>query len=344
MNKEERSDFDLTRRLRRLRHSAPIRKMVQDVYLRPSDLIYPLFVTEEKDVRREIKSMPGQYQLSLEHLVDEARETQALGIPAVILFGLPVVKDEHGSSAFDENGIVQQAIRAIKNELPELIVIADTCLCEYTSHGHCGVVQETNQEGMPKGLPKGYVLNDQTLDVLCKTAVSQAAAGADIVAPSGMMDGMVRAIRNSLDHSGYSHVPIMSYSVKYASAFYGPFRDAADGAPQFGDRNTHQMDPAESKQAFNECELDIQEGADFIMVKPALAYLDVVARLKQRFPQTPLVAYNVSGEYAMVKAAAANGWLDEKAVVTEKLTGMKRAGADLIITYHARDFCRWLNQ
>ena len=329
----------MTRRPRRLRINETVRSMVRDVQLHPSDLIYPIFVTEGTNTRTEISSMPGQFQISLDHVAAEAQQISDLGIPAVILFGIPAAKDSQGSGAFAEQGIIQQATRAIKQQVPDLVVIADTCLCEYTSHGHCGLI---NDEA--NSLPEGYVLNDESLRLLAETALSQARAGADIVAPSGMLDGMVRAIRCELDANGFQHVSNMSYSVKYASAYYGPFRDAADGTPQFGDRKTHQMDPAESKQALAECELDVQEGADFIMVKPALAYLDVARDLRIRFPHLPLVAYNVSGEYAMVKAAAQQQWLDERAIVIENLTAMKRAGADLIITYHAKELCQWLNQ
>jgi porphobilinogen synthase len=265
-----------------------------------------------------------------------------LGIPAVILFGLPAQKDPVGTENFAENGIIQQAIRAIKKELPELVIVTDVCLCEYTDHGHCGVLNTDIDLLLNEHLPEGYVLNDETLDVLGQVAVSHAQAGADIVAPSGMMDGMVAAIRKALDDFGFEHLPIMSYTVKYASAFYGPFREAADGAPKFGDRKTHQMDPANAKEALREAALDVAEGADFLMVKPALAYLDVIYRLKTQFPELPLVAYNVSGEYAMIKAAAEKGWLDEKTAVLETLLSIKRAGADLIITYHAKDAAGWL--
>ncbi len=324
----------LSRRPRRLRHSAALRRMLQQFQIRTDDLIFPLFVTHGNDVKRPIESMPGQFQFSVDRVVQEAQEAFELGIPAVILFGIPATKDDMGSDAYADQGIVQQAIKAIKKQLPQLLVIADTCLCEYTNHGHCGVVD----------VDSGYLLNDPTLQLLQRIAVSQAKAGADIIAPSGMIDGMVQAIRESLDQHGLDNTPIMSYSVKYASSYYGPFRDAADGAPQFGDRRTHQMDPAEKRQAIQEAQLDVQQGADFLMVKPALAYLDVISELRQRFPEMPIVAYNVSGEYSMVKAAAANGWLDERAVVMETLIGMKRAGADLIITYHAKDICQWLSQ
>jgi porphobilinogen synthase len=275
--------------------------------------------------------MPGQFRLSIDRLAQEASEITALGIPAVILFGIPAEKDPVGLENFAADGIVQQAIRALKEAAPDLLVITDVCLCEYTDHGHCGLLDVL-----------GNVLNDETLVILGKTAVSHAEAGADIVAPSGMMDGMVGAIRQALDGAGYRQIPVMSYAVKYASAFYGPFRDAADGAPKFGDRKTHQMDPANAREALHEAAIDVAEGADFLMVKPALAYLDVIHRLRETYPELPLAAYNVSGEYSMIKAAAAAGWLNERGAVLETLLGIKRAGADLIITYHAKEAARWL--
>lgn len=318
-------------RHRRLRQSANLRAMVRETHLHVEDLIYPIFVIEGEHVKQEIPSMPGIYQFSLDRLNEEVAEAVDLGIKSVIVFGIPAEKDEVGSQAYCEHGIVQQAIRQIKQTYPELVVIADTCLCEYTSHGHCGVVE--NEQ----------VLNDPSLELLVKTAVSQAKAGADIIAPSNMMDGFVTAIRQGLDEAGFAHVPIMSYAVKYASAFYGPFRDAANSAPQFGDRKTYQMDPANRLEAFREAESDVSEGADFIMVKPALAYLDIIRDMKNHF-HLPIVAYNVSGEYAMVKAAAQNGWVNEKQIVMEMLIGMKRAGADLILTYFAKDVARWLQE
>ncbi|ANB61042.1 porphobilinogen synthase [Anoxybacteroides amylolyticum] len=318
-------------RHRRLRQSANLRAMVRETHLHVDDFIYPIFVIEGENVKQEIPSMPGIYQFSLDRLNEEVEEAVRLGIKSVIVFGIPVEKDEVGSQAYCEHGIVQQAIRQIKQTYPELVVIADTCLCEYTSHGHCGVVE--NEQ----------VLNDPSLELLVKTAVSQAKAGADIIAPSNMMDGFVVAIRQGLDEAGFTHVPIMSYAVKYASAFYGPFRDAANSAPQFGDRKTYQMDPANRLEAFREAESDVREGADFIMVKPALAYLDIIRDMKNHF-HLPIVAYNVSGEYAMVKAAAQNGWVNEKQIVMEMLMGMKRAGADLILTYFAKDVARWLQE
>jgi porphobilinogen synthase len=331
-----------TIRPRRLRHTAVLRAMVRETELNPADFIYPLFVTHGQEIQSSIPSMPGISQLSVDKAVVEAGEAARLGVPAVILFGLPAAKDPVGLENFAPDGIIQQAIRAIKDRLPEMVVITDVCLCEYTDHGHCGALNIGNGRRPNPTLPEGYVLNDQTLDILGQTAVSHAEAGADIVAPSGMMDGMVAAIRQALDGSGYHHLPIMSYAVKYASSFYGPFRDAADGAPKFGDRKTHQMDPANAREALREAALDVEEGADFLMVKPALAYLDVIYRVKERFPELPMAAYNVSGEYAMIKAAAANGWLDEQTAVLETLTSIKRAGADLIITYHAKEAAQWL--
>jgi porphobilinogen synthase len=283
--------------------------------------------------------MPGVFQLSIDQLACEAHELTALGIPAVVLFGLPAEKDPVGLENFAADGIVQQAICELKRAVPELIVVTDVCLCEYTDHGHCGIL---NTHDLHPHQEEGYVLNDETLDILVDAAVSHATAGADIVAPSGMMDGMIAALRAGLDAYDFGHIPIMSYAVKYASAFYGPFRDAANGSPQFGDRKTHQMDPANSREALREAALDVAEGADFLMVKPALPYLDIIRQLHDQFPELPLAAYNVSGEYSMLKAAAANGWLEEERVVLETLTGIKRAGADLIITYHAKDAARWL--
>ncbi|PZX07045.1 porphobilinogen synthase [Psychrobacillus insolitus] len=319
-------------RHRRLRKTAGLRNMVRETYLHKEDLIYPIFVAEGENIKNEVASMPGVFQFSLDHLGAEVDEVVELGIPAVILFGLPLEKDAIGTQAFHDHGIVQEGIRFIKNRHPELVVIADTCLCEYTDHGHCGVVNEKEQ-----------ILNDPSLDLLAKTAISQAQAGADIIAPSNMMDGFVTVIRQGLDAAGFSDVPIMSYAVKYASAYYGPFRDAADGAPKFGDRKTYQMDYANRMEAIREATSDIEEGADFLIVKPALSYLDIIRDVRNNF-DVPIVAYNVSGEYAMVKAAAINGWIDEKQIVLETLTGMKRAGADIILTYHAKDVARWLEE
>ncbi len=333
----------LTARPRRLRATAALRRMVRETALGADDFIYPLFVTHGKGVERPIASMPGISQLSVDRLPAVAEEAAQLGVPAVILFGIPAAKDPVGEENFDPDGIIPRAIRALKEAAPELLVITDVCLCEYTDHGHCGLLNTGNGAGRPQArLPEGYVLNDETLPLLGRVAVAHAAAGADIVAPSGMMDGMVAAIRAALDGAGFSHLPIMSYAVKYASSFYGPFREAAEGAPQFGDRKSHQMDPANAREALREAALDVAEGADFLMVKPALPYLDVIRQLRDRFPELPLAAYNVSGEYAMIKAAAANGWLDERSAVLEALTGIKRAGADLIISYHALEAAHWL--
>lgn len=328
-------------RPRRLRAHPALRAMVRETWLTATDFIYPLFVTHGQGVRTPIASMPGIAQLSVDQAVLEAEEAAALGIPALMLFGLPAHKDPVGLENFAPDGIVQQAIRAIKTAVPHLILVTDVCLCEYTDHGHCGLLHSGGNGEHPH-LPEGYVLNDETLGVLADTAVSHAQAGADIVAPSGMMDGMVAAIRAGLDAADLTHLPIMSYAIKFASSFYGPFRDAADGAPKFGDRKTHQMDPANGREALREAALDVAEGADFLMVKPALPYLDIIRQTRDHFPELPLVAYNVSGEYAMLKAAAANGWLDEERAVLETLTSIKRAGADLIITYHAKDAARWL--
>lgn len=316
-------------RHRRLRQTANMRALVRENYIRLEDFIYPIFVIEGQNIKNEISSMPGIYQFSLDRLSEEMDEVVSLGIKSVLLFGIPAEKDECGTGAFHDHGIVQEATRFIKEHYPDIIVVADTCLCEYTSHGHCGVIEGDQ------------VLNDPSLTVLTQTAVSQARAGADIIAPSNMMDGFVAAIRQGLDEAGFENVPIMSYAVKYASAFYGPFRDAADSAPQFGDRKAYQMDPANRMEALREAKSDADEGADFLIVKPGMPYLDIVRDVKNHF-HLPIVTYNVSGEYSMVKAAAANGWIDEKAVVMEMLTGMKRAGADLIITYHAKDAARWL--
>jgi porphobilinogen synthase len=330
--------FPITRH-RRLRQSIGMRNMVRETVLTVNDFIQPIFITHGEGIKNEISSMPGIYHFSIDRLEEELKEIVELGISAVLLFGIPESKDEVGSSAFAEDGIVQQATRKIKSLYPDLLVVADTCLCEFTDHGHCGMVHTYERDGHLCG----DVMNDESLDLLVKTAVSQAAAGADIIAPSNMMDGFVQAIRTGLDEAGYTHIPIMSYSVKYASAFYGPFREAADSAPQFGDRKTYQMDPANVREALREAESDVAEGADMLMVKPALAFMDVISLLRQQF-DLPLVAYNVSGEYSMVKAAALQGWINEKAIVTEMLLGMKRAGADIIITYFAKDMARWLRE
>jgi porphobilinogen synthase len=321
--------MELLFRPRRLRRRETLRLMVRETHLRREDLIYPLFVAPGQGVRQEVPSMPGVFRLSVEHLLQEAQVVQDLGVPAVLLFGLPETKDETGSEAASPKGAVQKAVRQLKKRVPELVVITDVCLCAYTSHGHCGLIH------------KGEVDNDATLEVLAQVALSHAEAGTDLVAPSDMMDGRIQAIREALDDRGFEMVPILSYAVKYASSFYGPFRDAADSAPQFGDRRAYQMDPANAREALREAALDVAEGADILMVKPALPYLDVLAHLRQEF-DLPLAAYQVSGEFAMIKAAAAQGWLNEEAVMLESLTSIKRAGADLILTYFAKQAASWL--
>ncbi len=321
-----------TQRLRRTRRTAALRGLVRETRLSPQDFIYPMFVTVGEDVKSPVGSMPGVFQLSITHAVEEAKRAYDLGIPGVLLFGIPGEKDEAASGAYDPEGIVQLATRAIKDAVPELLVVTDVCLCEYTSHGHCGVVEKHT----------GQVLNDVSLELISRTAASHAEAGADIVAPSDMMDGRVAAVRAELDNEGFENTPIMAYAAKYASAFYGPFREAADNAPQFGDRRSYQMDPANAREALTEVHLDVDEGADIVMVKPALPYLDVLRRVRET-TDLPVAAYSVSGEYAMIKAAAQNGWLDEKTAVLEALTGVKRAGADIIVTYFAPDVARWLS-
>ncbi|MCY8522828.1 porphobilinogen synthase [Bacillus atrophaeus] len=316
-------------RHRRLRANASMRELVKETRLHPSDFIYPIFVVEGLEGKKAVPSMPDVYHVSLDILKDEMAELVNLGIKSVIVFGIPEEKDSCGTQAFHDHGIVQKAIAEIKKHFPELVVIADTCLCEYTDHGHCGLVKE------------GEILNDASLELLAQTAVSQAKAGADIIAPSNMMDGFVAAIREALDQEGFVNIPIMSYAVKYSSEFYGPFRDAADSTPQFGDRKTYQMDPSNRLEALREAESDVAEGADFLIVKPSMSYLDIMRDVKNQY-NLPLVAYNVSGEYSMVKAAAQNGWIKEKEMVLEILTSMKRAGADLIMTYHAKDAAKWL--
>lgn len=318
-------------RLRRLRRSPSLRALIRENCVETSDLIYPLFVEEGKNIKQEIPSMPGIFRFSPDRLPHEVEELATLKIPAVILFGIPQEKDEVGSAAYHPKGVIQQAIRTIKKATPELLVATDVCLCEYTSHGHCGVVVN------------GDVDNDQTLPLLAKTALSHAAAGADIVAPSDMMDARIKIIRQALDEAGFERIPILSYAAKYASAFYGPFREAAESAPQFGNRRSYQMDPANLREALREVEADITEGADIIMIKPALAYLDVIRQVRNTF-NCPLAAYNVSGEYAMVKAAVKENWLDERQVVMEIMTAIKRAGADIILTYHAKEVARWLGE
>ena len=317
------------KRLRRMRMTDAFRSMVRETELSRNDFIYPLFVVPGKKIRNEIKSMPGVFQLSIDETVKECASVEALGIPAVILFGIPEHKDEVGSDAYDEQGIIQTAIRAIKKEVRELVVITDVCLCEYTSTGHCGIIRD------------GQIINDESIELLAKEALTHVQAGADMVAPSDMFDGRVKAIRQILDKNNFHNIPIMSYAAKYASGFYGPFRDAAESTPKFGDRRSHQMDPANSNEALREVEQDIIEGADIVMVKPALPYLDIVRRVKDRFGM-PTAAYNVSGEYSMIKAAGRNGWIDEQRVMMETLTSIKRAGADIILTYFAKDAAKLL--
>jgi porphobilinogen synthase len=316
-------------RHRRLRSHAGLRNLVRETTLSVNDLIYPLFIVEGENKKVEIPSMPGVYHYSLDLLQEEIMEIQKLGIPAIVLFGVPGHKDAHGSEAYSAEGIVQKATRLVKETAPDMVVIADTCLCQYTDHGHCGVIEN------------GKIVNDPSLELLVKTAISQAEAGADIIAPSNMMDGFVYAIREGLDEAGFEDIPIMSYAVKYSSSFYGPFRDAVHSTPQFGDRKTYQMDPANRLEALREAQADIEQGADILMVKPAMAYMDIIREVKDQF-QYPVAAYNVSGEYSMIKAAAQNGWIDERSVVLEMLTGLKRAGADLILTYHAKDVAKWI--
>jgi porphobilinogen synthase len=318
-------------RPRRLRESPLLRSMVRETTLRADDFVYPLFAVHGRGVREPIGSMPGQYRLSIDELLKECKDAASMGIPAVLLFGLPRDKDPRGTEAYAEDGIIQQAVRAVKETIPDLLVITDVCLCEYTSHGHCGVVED------------GRVKNDPSLELIARTAVSHAEAGADMVAPSDMMDGRVAAIREGLDEAAFTETPIMAYSAKYASAFYGPFREAADSTPQFGDRRSYQMDPANALEAMREVALDVDEGADIVMVKPALPYLDIIARVKGEFG-LPVAAYSVSGEYAMLKAAAQLGWLDEERAMLEALTGIRRAGADIIITYFAKDAARLIEQ
>lgn len=318
-------------RPRRLRKNENIRRLVRETQLSVDDLIYPMFVIHGQDTAIEISSMPGCFQYTIDRLVIAAKELRELGIPGIILFGIPEKKDSIGSEAYDDNGIIQQAVRAIKDSVPDLLVITDVCLCEYTDHGHCGIIES------------GDVKNDATLELLVQESISHAIAGADIIAPSDMMDGRVGAIRKALDCNGYESIPIMSYSAKYASAFYGPFREAAESAPQFGDRRSYQMDPANTDEAIREVQQDIHEGADIVMVKPALSYLDVITRVKSEY-HMPVAAYNVSGEYAMIKAAAQNGWVDEKRVALEVLTSIKRAGADIILTYFAKSVVEWIDE
>jgi porphobilinogen synthase len=318
-------------RPRRLRESPLMRKMVRETVLRSDDLMYPLFTVHGRGIREPIASMPGQFRLSIDELLKECKDAASMGIPAVLLFGIPRDKDARGSEAYAEDGIIQQAVRAVKDTIPDLLVVTDVCLCEYTSHGHCGVVED------------GRIKNDPSVELIARTALSHVEAGADVVAPSDMMDGRVAAIREALDESAYQETPIMAYSAKYASAFYGPFRDAVGSTPQFGDRRTYQMDPANGVEALREVALDVDEGADIVMVKPALAYLDIVSRVKAEFG-LPVAAYSVSGEYAMIRAAGQLGWIDEERVMMEALTGIRRAGADIVITYFAKDAARLIEQ
>jgi porphobilinogen synthase len=334
MNVNATGQFPATR-LRRLRQSPALRRLVCETRLSASQLVLPLFVRAGRKLRQPVQAMPGVFQLSPDQLVREAARAHALGVPAVLLFGIPARKDARASGAYAANGIVQQAVRLLKKELPQLLVITDVCLCEYMSHGHCGIVE--------RGRSGARIVNDPTLKLLARAAASHAEAGADIIAPSDMMDGRVRAIRGELDRRGFTDTPILSYAAKFASAFYGPFREAAESAPQFGDRRSYQMDPANASEALREVALDIQEGADMVMVKPALAYLDILHRVKTEFG-LPTAAYAVSGEYSMIKAAAAKGWIDERSVTLESLLAMRRAGADILITYAAADVARWLNE
>jgi porphobilinogen synthase len=327
-------------RPRRLRQSPAIRRMVRETSLTTADVIYPLFVRPGEDLQVPIRSMPGQFQWSVDRLVEEVQLAADLGIPAVMLFGIPEHKDEIGSENWSAEGIVPRAIRAIKAAVPEMIVISDMCLCEYTDHGHCGAINHVDSDDYVPALPHGYLLNDPTLALLAKSSVAHAEAGADVIAPSGMIDGMVGAIRGALDRAGYEHVLVMSYAVKYASGFYGPFREAAESPPQFGDRSQYQMDPGNRREALKEAALDIDEGADVVMVKPAMPYLDVLSDVRREF-QVPVAAYQVSGEFAMLHAAAANGWIDLERTAQEALIGIKRAGADMILTYFAKDVARW---
>nr|AIA15554.1 Delta-aminolevulinic acid dehydratase [uncultured bacterium] len=344
----------LLQRPRRLRHTPALRRMVRETTLDAGDMIAPLFIVAGRDIVKPIGSMPGQAQRSVDQIGDEIDELVELRIPAVLLFGIPLHKDANGSAAWDPNGPVPSAIRAIKQRAPELLVIADVCMCEYTDHGHCGLLNTPFDDGRiatvandpptqvyQPSLPDGYLLNDETCDLLARAALAYAEAGVDIVAPSAMIDGQVAAIRELLDRSGYAHVPIMAYAVKFASAFYGPFREAAESAPKFGDRQTYQMDPANGREALREAALDVAEGADMLMVKPAGAYLDIIHATRERY-DLPLAAYQVSGEYAMLKAAAQNGWIDERRAALESLVAIKRAGADMIITYYAKEAARWL--
>jgi porphobilinogen synthase len=343
-NSGVRHDTDISsepNRPRRLRRTMSLRRMVRETTLLPEDFIYPMFIRHGRDVQQPIRSMPTQFQWSVDRAVDEARAVYTLGIPAVILFGIPDAKDACGSENYAPDGIVPRAIRAIKEAIPELTVISDMCFCEYTDHGHCGIINQYGEPFYNNQLPEGYLLNDPTLELLAKASVAHAQAGADIIAPSGMIDGMVGAIRHGLDAAGFDHVAIMSYAAKYSSGFYGPFRDAAESPPQFGDRSAYQMDPANRREAMKEVALDVAQGADILMVKPALPYLDVLSAVRQTYP-LPVAAYQVSGEFAMIHAAAANGWIDLERCALETLISIKRAGADMILTYFAKEAAQWI--
>lgn len=331
-----------TSRPRRLRRTSALRQMVRETHLSADDFIYPLFIRHGQDIQQPIRSMPGQFQWSIDRVVEEARSVYGLGIPAVILFGIPDTKDACGSENYDTNGIIPRAIRAIKEAVPEMLVISDMCFCEYTDHGHCGLINQRGEQHYNPHLPEGYLLNDPTLELLAQASIVHAEAGADIIAPSGMIDGMVSTIRSGLDDTGFHHVIVMSYAAKYASGFYGPFRDAAESPPQFGDRSQYQMDPANRREALKEVALDVAEGADMLMVKPALPYLDILSTVRQSY-HLPVAAYQVSGEYAMIHAAAANGWIDLQRCALETLTSIKRAGADLILTYFAKEAAQWIS-
>jgi porphobilinogen synthase len=334
---------NLRERPRRLRRTAALRRMVRETHLTPDDFIYPLFIRPGRDIQHPIKSMPGQFQWSVDRVLADVKSAHALGIPAVILFGIPETKDACGSENYDADGIVPRAIRAIKDAVPEMMVISDMCFCEYTDHGHCGIINTPGDAHYDAHLPEGYLLNDPTLEILTRASIVHAEAGADVIAPSGMIDGMIGSIRAGLDQSGFEHVVIMSYAAKYASGFYGPFRDAAESPPQFGDRSGYQMDPANAREAIKEVALDVAQGADIVMVKPAMPYLDLVSAVRRTW-DLPVAAYQVSGEYAMIHAAAANGWLDLRRCALEALTGIKRAGADMILTYFAKDASRWISE
>jgi porphobilinogen synthase len=330
-------------RPRRLRRTPALRRIVRETTLTPDDFIYPLFIRHGQGIQQPIRSMPGQSQWSVDRAVEEVKSAYDLGIPAVILFGIPETKDACGSENYNRNGIIPTAIRAIKDAVPDMLVISDMCFCEYTDHGHCGIINQPDDAHYQPHLPQGYLLNDPTLELLAQASIVHAEAGADIIAPSGMIDGMVGAIRSGLDQTGFDHVIVMSYAVKYASGFYGPFREAAESPPQFGDRSEYQMDPANSREALKEVALDVAEGADMLMVKPALPYLDIVSAVRQAYT-LPLAAYQVSGEYAMIHAAAANGWIDLRRCALEALTSIKRAGADMILTYFAKEAAQWINE